>query len=139
MAKRPPPPIAAVAEILAAKPAPTRKALTALRRLVYEAAGSTEGVGPLVETLKWGEPSYLTAESGSGTTVRINAVRNDPAKIAMFVPCQTDLVARYRELYPGLEYEGDRAVRFRIDRSLPEAKVRHMLAMALTYHQRGRS
>lgn len=33
-----------------------------LRDLIFEVAEATEGVGSLEETLKWGEPAYLTSE-----------------------------------------------------------------------------
>ena len=40
-----------------------------LRQLVLDTASETEGVNSLEETLKWGEPSYLTR---GGSTVRID-------------------------------------------------------------------
>lgn len=138
MARRAPAPVPAVAAVLAGKRAPARKALVALRGLIYETAAATAGVGPLVETLKWGQPSYLTEESGSGTTVRIDTVPGDPERVAVFVHCQTSLVERYRELYPELDYEGDRAVRFPVAAPLPSDEIRHLVALALTYHQRKR-
>ncbi len=51
--------------------------LLALRRLILDVASSTEGVGPVEETLRWGQPSYLTAQSGSGSTIRIDQVRSE--------------------------------------------------------------
>lgn len=49
--------------------------------------------------------------------------------------CQTDLVGRYRALYPdAFAYEGDRGV---ILRETPDqAALRHVIALALTYHAR---
>lgn len=58
---------ATVAAVFEADPAELRKRLMRLRLLIYETAAATEGVGPLVETLKWGQASYLTSASGSGT------------------------------------------------------------------------
>ena len=34
-----------------------------LRQLIFETAAATEVVGELEETLKWGEPSYLTPKT----------------------------------------------------------------------------
>ena len=34
--------------------------LLEIRALIFSVAGATDGVGPLVETLKWGQPRYLT-------------------------------------------------------------------------------
>ena len=41
-----------------------RAQLMALRDAVFDVAAGTPGVGRLEETLKWGQPSYLTTESG---------------------------------------------------------------------------
>ena len=62
----------AVAETFNAYPPKIRKRLIALRSLIFETADKTEGVGALEETLKWGEPAYLTSKSKSGSTVRAN-------------------------------------------------------------------
>ena len=37
-----------------------RKKLLHLRQIILDTASETEGVNELEETLKWGEPSYLT-------------------------------------------------------------------------------
>jgi hypothetical protein len=121
----------AVAERFAGYPAATRARLLALRALVLEAAAATPGVGRIEETLKWGQPSYLTPDTGSGTTVRIDA--HPGGGVAMFVHCQTDLVETFRRHYPGLEYEGVRALVMR-DGPIHEAALRHCIGLALTYH-----
>jgi len=64
-----------VAALFKAYPAAVRAKLMALRELVLDTAARTAGVGPLTETLKWGQPSYLTEETGSGTTVRIDRLK----------------------------------------------------------------
>ncbi len=121
----------------ASYPPALRKKLRALRRLILETAQKTEGVGPLEETLKWGQPSYLPAESGSGTTVRIDRVKGEPRRYAMFFHCQTDLVATFREIYPNeLTYQGNRSILFNLDDTIDEAALSHCIALALTYHQR---
>jgi len=68
-----------VAAVFRAYPAPLRARLLALRRLIFDTAAETDGVGPLDETLKWGQPSYLTAASRSGTTIRIVVPLRDAA------------------------------------------------------------
>ena len=125
---------ASVAAVLDAYPAPLRERLIWLRSLIQETAAATEGVGPLEETLKWGEVSYLTTESGSGTTVRI-APDKRSGQPAIFVNCRTDLVSRYRTLYPeAFGYDGDRGVV--LGAAPDEAALRHVIALALTYHAR---
>ena len=123
----------AVAERFAAYPDAAREGLLTLRRLVLEVAAATPGVGRIEETLKWGQPSYLTPETGSGTTVRIDALPG--GGVAMFVHCQTNLVETFRQLYPGLEFEGNRAVVMR-DGVPDEDAIRHCVGLALTYHAR---
>jgi hypothetical protein len=50
-----------------------RARLMALRDIIFEVAAATSGVGRLEETLKLGQPSYLTPETKSGTTLRFDA------------------------------------------------------------------
>ena len=129
----------AVAKVFAGYKPTMRARLMALRRLILDTAEKTDGVGQLEETLKWGQPSYLTPDTGSGTTVRIDRVKADPDVYALYVPCQTNLVDTFREIYPTeLRFEGDRAILFRLDDPIPEAPLRHCIALALTYHQRKR-
>jgi hypothetical protein len=107
--------------------------LLTLRRLVFEVAATTDGVGEVVETLKWGQPAYLTQKPKSGTTIRMDAYGDG---YAIFVPCTTSLVATYRELYgDALSCEGNRAVVFSMKDELPVDVVKHCLALALTYHK----
>jgi len=122
----------AVAEVFDKHPPATRNRLLALRSIILDTAASTPGVGPIAETLKWGQISYLTPESRSGTTIRIDA-REDG--VAMFVNCQTDLVERYRAAYPdAFRYEGDRALLLDGGAAIDDPALRHCIAMALTYH-----
>lgn len=105
--------------------------------MIFETAETTEGVGPLQEALKWGQPSYLTAQTKAGTTVRLGAVKNDPEKYAMFVHCQSDLVDQFREHYADeLAFEGKRAVVLSADEDLPAGPLAHCIALALTHHLR---
>jgi Domain of unknown function (DU1801) len=113
--------------------------LLSLRRLILETAATTEGVGELEETLKWGQPSYLTSASKSGSTIRIDQVKSGPGYYAIFFHCQTDLVATFRELYPRqFRYRGNRSILFERDDEIPERALRHCISLALTYHLRKR-
>jgi hypothetical protein len=105
-----------------------------LRRLIIDTARATQGVGALEETLKWGQPSYLTSESKSGSTVRIDQVKAEPGQYAVYFHCQTNLVETFRELYPELRFSGNRAILLDAGDRLPEAELRHCVALALTYH-----
>ncbi len=111
-----------------------RPKMALLRRLIFDVAVNSEGVGKLEETLKWGEPAYLTAESKSGTTIRIDWKAKSPSHCAMYVNCKTSLVDTYRSLFPELSYEGNRAVVFDIKKPIPENELRACIKMALMYH-----
>jgi len=127
---------APVARAFEAFPAPVRRRLRALRALVFETASATDEVGRLEETLKWGQPAYLTSETGAGTTIRLGWKASDPDTYRMFVHCQTDLIARFRDWFADdLEFEGDRAVVFRVAEPLPAAVASRCIEAALTYHR----
>ena len=118
-------------------PAPVRMRLLALRELILRTAAATEGVGPLEETLKWGQPSFQTLQSGSGSTIRIDARRGDPAHYALYVHCQSGLMDEFRALYGDLlRLEGDRAVILGIDQEPPVEALGHCITLALTHHRR---
>ena len=101
--------------------------------------GTTDGVGALTETLKWGQPSYLTEETGSGTTVRIDRLKDDGGGYAVYFHCQSGLVGQFRELYPDtFAYEGKRAIMFGPDDRPPLGELKHCIALALTHHLRAK-
>jgi hypothetical protein len=117
-----------------AYPKPLKARLLALRRLIFDTARTVEGVGPLQETLKWGQPSYLTAQTKSGSTIRIDRMKS-ANQYAIYFHCQTNLVETFRELYPAeLSYGGNRSIILNADDAVPEPALRHCVALALTYH-----
>jgi hypothetical protein len=125
----------AVEAVFSACPGPVKTRLLALRRLIFDTAKTTTGVGRLEETLKWGQPSYLTPETGSGSTIRIDRIKSTADQYAVYFHCQTDLVATFRELYAGeLSFGGNRSIVLDAKDKIPEAALRHCLALALTYH-----
>jgi hypothetical protein len=125
----------AVDAVFSAYPKPIKARLLALRRLIFDTAKATKGVGALQETLKWGQPSYLTAETKSGSTIRIDQVKSAANEYAIYFHCQTDLVATFRELYPTeLSYGGNRSILLNARDAIPEPALRHCVALALTYH-----
>ena len=118
-------------------PDPIRNSLLDLRKLILATASENPAIGPLEETLKWGEPAYLPSATKSGTTIRINRHKKSDDQYALYVHCQTDLVERYRELYDDvLQFDGSRAVVFDVGKDIPVDAVKHCIAMALTYHLR---
>ena len=118
-------------------PEPVREKLLSLRMLIFETARATEGVGALDETLKWGQPSYLTAQTKSGSTIRIDQVKARPESYAVYFHCQSGLVPLFKELYADqLQFDGKRAILLDTEAPLPEEPLRHCVALALTHHLR---
>ncbi|NOZ33627.1 MAG: DUF1801 domain-containing protein, partial [Alphaproteobacteria bacterium] len=102
----------AVAATFAGYPAPVRAPLLVLRAVIYDVARKTPGVGPLEETLKWGQPAYLTAKTRSGVTIRIAPHNSQGSEFAIYVSCNSGVVEDWRARYPTLEYGGNRSIRF---------------------------
>lgn len=108
----------------------------ALRELIFETAAATPGVGLLEETLKWGEPAYVTSQSKSGTTVRVAWKQSNPTQYAMYFHCQTHLIETFRSLFPSeLRFEGNRAIVFHDSQIVPVDALAICIAAALTYHR----
>jgi Domain of unknown function (DU1801) len=148
MTRKPTPAIrdANVKAVFAACPRPVRERLMALRRLIFDTAAATPGVGTVEETLKWGQPSYLTPKTRSGSTIRIDRVKDTPGHVAMYFNCNSKLVPTFVELYPGIfNSDGKRVLFFDEADALfgkrtasQEAPLRHCIALALTHHLRKR-
>lgn len=129
----------AVKAVFLSYPEPVRSKLMALRAMIFETAACTPCVGRVEETLKWGQPSYLTPSTRSGSTIRIDQIKDTPGKFGVYFHCQTSLVETFRSQYPDqMRFEGNRCIVFDADEALPESALRHCIAMALTYHLRKR-
>lgn len=100
------------------------------------AAAKAADVAPVDETLKWGQPAFVPPKR-EGTTLRLGA-RED--HVALFVHCQTDLVGRWRTLFPNVfQYEDNRAVRIPAAGAYDVDAFHHLATMALTYHREKRA
>jgi hypothetical protein len=125
-----------VASIFAAYPTAIRNKLKEVRQLIFEVAKTTEGIAPLKETLKWGEPAYLPAKPRIGSTIRLGWKRSAPEHCAIYFHCQTTLIGTFRTLFADeFAFEGNRALLLRPSEPLPEAPLAACVAMALTYHR----
>jgi hypothetical protein len=130
---------AAVRAVFEAYPARLRADLLALRELIFDTASETEGVGALIETLKWGQPAYVPSKPRTGSTVRIDVFKPADQKYGIFFHCQTTLVSTFRELYGSrLLFQGERAIVFSQGEKVPREALGHCIALALTYHLKPR-
>jgi len=124
-----------VVAVFKSYPKKIRAKLMFLRQLILETASATEGVGELEETLKWGEPSYLTPKTKSGSTIRIAWKKTQEEQYAMYFKCTANLVIAFRERYPTeFKYGGNRSIIFKIDDEIPVKELKSCISLALTYH-----
>lgn len=124
-----------VADVYATYPPRIRARVLELRKLVLNTAAETAGVGALEETLKWGEPAFLTKATGSGSTIRIAWKPAKAHRYAMYFNCQTTLVDSFKNMFPtAFRYEGNRAIVFEQDTEIAWPALRICVEMALTYH-----
>jgi len=126
----------AVDAVFDAYPKPLKAKLLALRRLIFDnrkdhqgrrrAAGNPEmGPAPAISHRR----QKAAARSGSTQVNRL------PTNTRLYFHCQTDLVETFRELYPReLSYGGNRSILLNAQDEMPEAALRHCVALALTYH-----
>ncbi|MEP2448481.1 MAG: DUF1801 domain-containing protein [Balneola sp.] len=120
-------------EVFENYPGSVRSQMEKLRELVLEAASEVDGLENLEETLKWGEPSYLTKH---GSTVRMDWKEKKPDQYAMYFKCTSKLVPTFKKLYQDtFIFEGDRAIIFKLDEKIPKKELKHCIKLALTYHK----
>ena len=122
-----------VALIFENYPDPVRKKMLDLRNLVIETAREIESVTHLEEALKWGEPSYLTKHD---STIRMDWKPRSPDVYAMYFQCTTRLVETFRRMFKNtLEFDGKRAIVFKLENEFPREPIKHCIKAALTYHK----
>ena len=123
-----------VAEVFNMYPEHMRQKLMLLRQLVLDTASETEGITKLEETLKWGEPSYVTK---GGSTIRMGWKESKPDQYALYFNCKTRLVDTFKERYGNeFKFEGNRAIVFNESDVLPKEEIKHCILLSLTYHSR---
>ncbi|MEX0723544.1 MAG: DUF1801 domain-containing protein [Gracilimonas sp.] len=112
-----------------------RPKMVSLRDLICEVAGNTAGVGKLEETLKWGEPAFLTSQTKSGTTLRIDWKPKSPDVIGVYVSCNTTLIDTFKTMFPSeLTFEGKRAILLPAGKPFPRKQLMICIQMAMRYH-----
>ncbi|CAM4450333.1 uncharacterized protein YdhG (YjbR/CyaY superfamily) [Paenibacillus endophyticus] len=123
-----------VAAVFEQYPANMQKKLLFLRQIILETALEINGIGRVEETLKWGEPSYV---SKGGSTIRIDWKRRRPQQYAMYFNCNTKLVDTFKELFrEKFNYEGNRAIVFNDNDEIPVDELKQCILFSLTYHSR---
>lgn len=124
-----------VAAVFDSYPNEMKLKLMLLRQLIFDTAANSEEIGELEETLKWGEPSYLTPKSKSGSTIRIAWKEKKPEQYSIFFKCTANLVPAMREKFPHkFKFGNNRSIDFNLDDDIPVQELKQCIALALTYH-----
>ena len=111
-----------------------KQKLLVLRELIFEVAKEENSISNIEETLKWGEPSYLTK---NGSTLRIDWKKKNPNQYSMFFNCRTKIIATCRELFSDrFRFEGNREIIFHKDEKIDKKALKYCILLSLTYHDR---
>jgi len=122
-----------VAEVFFNYPENMQERLNFLRHLILDTASEIESVGTVIESLKWGEPSY---SSKRGSTIRIDWKKSKPDHYAIYFNCNTKLIESFKTLYSDVfKFDGKRAIIFHKDDEIPIEKLKHCISLSLTYHR----
>lgn len=110
------------------------KKLLFLRALIFTTASEIAEVGPLEETLRWNEPSYITTQSKSGSMIRIHHYPKKPFDYALYVHCGTNLIETFKHHFPNIfRYGGNRSIEFMVEDVVPIEELKKCIGLALTY------
>ncbi len=122
----------AVEEKFDSYPNDARTRLYEIRELIFDVA-TYDSIGELTETLKWGEPSYL---SKNGSTVRMNWSIKNPEVVSVYFNCNTILVETFKELFQDtFIYKGNREIVLPLSKGVPIVELRSCISMTLRYHK----
>ncbi len=123
-----------VIELISGYPEKVSEKLFQLRNLILETARETEGVYELVETTKWGEPSYM---SKFGSTLRMDWKEKSKNKVHLYFTCSTNLVGTFRYIFGDeLSFVGNRAISLDLQDDVPFSQLKKCIELTLTYHKR---
>ncbi len=104
-----------------------------LRALVIETAKELPEITVLEESLKWGEPSFLTKY---GSTLRMDWKKKTPNQYQMYFKCTSRLVETFKTVFGDLfEYEKNRAIVFQRNQEVPIGELKQCIRATLLYHR----
>ena len=106
--------------------------------MIFEVAQETPEAGEIKETPKWGQPSYPTPQTKSGSTLRIGLAKG--GGVALLAHYGTTIISSYANTFPNTDrVEGNRAVIFKRLADIAPDRLRLLIRHGLTYHLQGRS
>jgi hypothetical protein len=118
---------------LTSYPDVVRDKMLHLRKLVEETAEEVSEITELEETLKWGEPSFLTKD---GSTLRMDWKEKTPDQYQMYFKCTSRLVETFKIVFGNqFDYEKSRAIIFKLDQEVPTNEIKKCIKATLMYHK----
>ena len=110
-----------------------RDKLHFLRELVLETAKEIPEIEKIEETLKWGEPSFVTK---NGSTLRIDWKKKTPDQYQMYFKCTSRLVETFKIVFgERFNYEKNRAIIFKLNQEIPVDELKQCIKATLMYHK----
>jgi hypothetical protein len=114
-------------------PATVKNKMIFLRNLIIEVAKEAEDLNQIEETLKWGEPSFITKH---GSTLRMDWKEKTPDQYALYFKCTSKLIETFKNVFgEKLKYEGNRAIVFDLNQEIPVDEIKSCIKAALLYHK----
>jgi len=113
-------------------PKQQKKKLLELRKLIFNAHKELKGKEPLIETLKWNQPSYLIK---GGSTIRLGVSKSSDDTVSIFFNCKSKIIETVKEVFSdNFDYVDNREIVFSINDELPEDDIKTIVQLGLQYH-----
>ncbi|WP_299297883.1 hypothetical protein [uncultured Tateyamaria sp.] len=126
-------------DLIANWPDRVQLAFARARTVFCDVADAAE-VGPLDESLKWGQPAWRPRRARTGSTLRMTWSPETPDHLLVYVDCKTDLAEQMEARFPGqFDNDGRRAMTFEIGADLPEDALWQLAYLTFTYHRNKRA
>ena len=124
-----------IREVYSSYPPLHREKLLLIRGMIFNIAKQFPEIGEIEETLKWGEPSYLTTNK-TGSTIRLAWNKKKPNQCGIYFNCKTTLISTFRKKYKDLfVFEKNRAIIFKKNEIVnTQGALSDCIKSALTYH-----
>ena len=102
-----------VQAVFDAAPLHARETMLRLRALIFEVAANLPEIGRIHETLRWGQPAYVTSKR-AGASLRIAVPKT--GGVELYTHCQTSLIADFTATFPGMDQDLSQSFRLTEER-----------------------
>ena len=77
----------------------------------------------------------MIKNSEKGSTLRMDWKKKTPDRYAIYFQCTSRLIDTFRLVFANkFEYEGKRAIVFKLNQRIPELELKECIKASLTYH-----